>query len=196
MKCLLACLSVFLIGIPLSSQTWSTEQLNKANTAKDISYLTEAERDAIMYINLARLYPKEFAKYEVANYFGTEKYGDYLKDSEFRKSLLETLNSMDPVNPLSFDQKCYESAKCFAKEKSVTGERGHTRNTCEKSGYAECISYGMESGKDIAMQWLIDHQVESLGHRNICLNSKYTTIGIGVESFPKWDYCAVANLGM
>jgi hypothetical protein len=43
------------------SQTWSEEQLSNANTVKDIDCLTDSEKEAIVYINLARLYPKDFA---------------------------------------------------------------------------------------------------------------------------------------
>ena len=53
-------------------------QLAKANTAKDIELLTDMEKEVIMYINLCRLYPQEFLEYEVENYYGTSKYGNYL----------------------------------------------------------------------------------------------------------------------
>src|SRR5688572_24388862 len=155
----------------LSAQTWTSSQLLKANTAKDVSNISEVEKDAIMYINLARLYPKDFAKFEVKDYFGTVEYGDYLKDSEYRQSLIETLNTMEPVGLLYFDNGCYTSARCLAKEQAASGEMGHKRKNCVKENYAECCSYGMSTGKDIAMQWLIDDGVSSLGHRSICLDA-------------------------
>ena len=38
-----------------SSAQFTNEQIAKANTAKDASYLTQAEKDVILYCNLARL---------------------------------------------------------------------------------------------------------------------------------------------
>ncbi len=189
-------ISVFLFAfIPFLgiSQTWSKEQLSNANTVKDIDYLTEAEKEAIVYINLARLYPKEFASIVVENYFGTHRYGDYLKDSEYRKSLITHLKSMTPVSALVFETELYENAKCFAKEQGEAGTTGHDRINCAKGNYAECCSYGMDKGIDIAMQWLIDHGVPSLGHRINCLNRSYTKVGISVNTHTVWQNCAVAD---
>lgn len=175
------------------SQTWTKEQLAKANTAKQIDYISVIEQEAIMYINLARLYPKEFMKYEALKYNGTAKYGDYLKDSKYKKSLLVTLNTMAPVPALNFDKVLYENAKCFAKESGELGIEGHKRIKCAKGNYAECCSYGMETGKDIAMQWLIDDGIASLGHRKNCLEKRFIKIAVSSAKHKKWDTCAVAE---
>jgi len=185
--CLICCYHISL------AQTWTKEQLAKANTAGQITYLSVIEKEAIMYINLARLYPKEFMKYEALKYNGTVKYGDYLKDSKYKKSLLATLNTMPPVAELKFDKILYENAKCFAKESGELGIEGHKRIKCAKGNYAECCSYGMETGKDIAMQWLIDDGIASLGHRKNCLEKRYTKIGLSSAKHKKWDTCAVAE---
>lgn len=182
-----------IITAPCFAQTWTTAQLDAANTAKDVAYLTDVEKEAIMYINLARLYPKAFADYEVANYFGTKKYGDYLKASAYRESLITTLKSMQAVKALLPDSALYENAKCFAKELGDRGETGHTRQLCKKENYAECLSYGMDTGKDITMQWLIDHAVLSVGHRKLCLSPVYARVGLSTHAHKKWDICAVAE---
>ena len=178
----------------VSAQTWTSDQLTKANTAKDSDVINQAEKDAIMYINLARLYPKEFAEYEVNDYFGPEKYGGYLEQSSYRTSLIQHLNSMEPVHALNFDQSLYEYAKCFAKEQGEEGYVGHDRKECADGNFAECCSYGMETGLDIALQWLIDHDVPSLGHRDNCLNAEYTKIGLSIHPHTKWDWCCVADM--
>jgi hypothetical protein len=49
------------------AQNWTSTQIEKANTAKNITYLTNVEKECILYINLCRLYPKDFLKYEVRN---------------------------------------------------------------------------------------------------------------------------------
>jgi hypothetical protein len=178
----------------VNAQNWTSKQIEKANTAKDVAYLTNVEKECILYINLCRLYPKDFLKYEVVNYYGTEKYGDYVKYSTYRQSLINSLNTMQPVDALCFDSEAYKNAKCFAIEQGKAGTTGHTRINCIDGNYAECCSYGMDTGKDIVLQLLIDHDVPSLGHRINCLNKAYTKIGVSVQNHVKWDTCAVLDM--
>ena len=186
---------LFLTNISfVSAQNWTSTQILEANTAMDVEYLTTVEKECIMYINLCRLYPKDFFKNELLNYYGTEKYGDYLKDSKYRESLIDLLNSMNPVNAMYFDIEAYNNAKCFAKEQGEAGTIGHSRISCKKGNYAECCSFGMNTSKDIAMQLLIDHDVPSLGHRINCLNKDYTKIGVSVQPHKKWEICAVMDM--
>ena len=189
------CLMLLLIQFSNAiAQNWTSTQIEKANTAKDITYLTNVEKECILYINLCRLYPKDFLKYEVINYYGTEKYGDYVQYSTYRKSLIQQLNSMTPVNALYFDSEAYKNAKCFAIEQGKVGTTGHTRINCKDGNYAECCSYGMDTAKDIVLQLLIDHDVPSLGHRINCLNKDYSKIGVSVQNHLKWDTCAVIDM--
>ena len=176
------------------AQNWTSTQIEKANTAKNITYLTNVEKECILYINLCRLYPKDFLKYEVVNYYGTEKYGNYVKYSTYRQSLINLLNFMQPVDALYFDTEAYKNAKCFAIEQGKAGTTGHTRINCKDGNYAECCSYGMDTGKDIVLQLLIDDDVPSLGHRINCLNKAYTKIGVSVQNHVKWDTCAVLDM--
>jgi len=181
------------LSVPSFAQTWTQEQLDAANTAKGIPYLDTVEREAIMYLNLARLYPGDFLNYEVRSYVGTKKYGDFLKGAPEKVSLIATLEAMQPVGALAYDSALYANAKCFAKELGEVGRTGHTRNICPKENYAECLTYGMETGKDVVMSWLIDHKVASLGHRKICLNPVYVKIGLSKHPHTRWDSCAVAE---
>ena len=167
-----------------------------ANTAANVSELSVAEKEAIMYINLARLYPREFASIHLQTYTGPAKYGGYLKGSKYLASLITHLNEMTPTKALVFDEDMYQKAKCFAKEQGIEGSTGHTRKTCPnlQGSYAECCSYGMETGLDIALQWLIDHDVPSLGHRINCLNPSYSKIGLSIHPHKQWGTWAVADL--
>lgn len=192
--------TIFLFGIFCFSavlglaQSWTNTQLETANTAKDITSLTSVEKDAIKYINLARLYPQDFAKFEVETYKAPAKYGDYLRNSPYVKSLLADLYKATPVQALYFDNDAYQNARCFAIEQGLAGQEGHTRINCKKGNYAECCSYGMDTGKDIVMQWLIDHNVSSLGHRINCLNKAYKKIGLSVQYHKVWGKVAVADM--
>ena len=177
----------------VSAQTWTSAQLEKANTAKDIALLTPDEKEAILYINLCRLYPQDFLKHELVQYYGTVEHGNYVKNSPYRESLMKLLGTMQPVNALYFDLETFKGANCFAKEQGQAGTIGHSRKSCKADYDAECCSYGMETGRDIAMQLLIDDDVPSLGHRIICLDNDYTKVGVSVQPHKKWDVVAVLN---
>ena len=185
---LISCCSIVI------AQDWTVEQISTANTAKDIPYLSDVEKDAIKFINLCRHYPEDFLLNELITYFGTKKYGYDLENSEYRKSLMILLRTMKPVPVLNFDLVAYNNAKCFAKEQGEAGTVGHDRINCPMGNYAECCSYGMETGLDIAMQWLIDDNIESLGHRINCLNNEYTKVGLSVNYHKVWGTCAVVNM--
>ena len=175
------------------SQAWSEQELAKANTCIFINELSEIEKEAILYINLARLFPLKFAKIEVLRYFGPEKYGAYLEDSPYKESLLSDLKITKPMNALIYNEELRELAICFALEQGVSGYMGHDRKKCEGFYNAECIAYDMETGKDIAMQLLVDHEVPSLGHRQACLDSELTKVGIGFSKHKKTSFCAVLD---
>jgi hypothetical protein len=183
-----------LITMGAFAQTWTEAQRSAANTAKDITYLSTAEKEAILYLNLARLYPKQFAKTEVAPYTGTDEYPDYLLESPYKSSLLKYLDSIPASKALTFDSTMYASAKCFAEESGNAGTTGHARRICVDDNFAECCSYGMYSGKDIIMQLLVDYEVPSLGHRKLCLSNSYTQIGVATHSHTVWGTCAVMEL--
>ncbi len=195
MKITFCLLLILMVWTRNNAQTWTETQRSKANTAKDITYLTAVEKECIMYLNLCRLYPQDFLKFELTNYFGDEKYGDYLKNSTYRKSLISKLTAMKPINELTFDVDLYKNAACFAKEQGTAGTSGHTRIKCPKEVYtAECCSYGMNTAKDIVLQLLIDDRVSSLGHRKICLDARYSKIGVSVSSHKEWGTCAVLDM--
>ena len=188
-------LFIFLLALLTTfCQEWTEAQLDSADTGKDVNDISEVEKDAILYINLARLYPRQFIENEVENYTGTEKYGAFLKNSSYRKSLIKELKNRKPVKALQFDKGLYEYAKCFAKESGDAGVVTHKRRKCADGNFAECCSYGMDTGRDIAMQWLVDDKVPDLGHRINCLNKEYAYIGISLHSHKKYTYCTVADL--
>lgn len=192
MKKVVILLLAFCSSSHLLAQSWTPEQLEKANTAKDISYLTVEEKESIKYLNLARLYPAQFASEEVSNYKMPQ--GMIEVSSTYKNSLIKHLRKMTPVGAFVFDETLYKSAKCFAKESGESGYVGHERKICTLGNFAECCSYGMHKGRDIAMQWLIDDNIPSLGHRINCLNGSYTKIGLSIYPHTKYQVCAVADM--
>ncbi|MEW6467569.1 MAG: hypothetical protein AB1458_01520 [Bacteroidota bacterium] len=175
--------------------TWTTDELKAANTGLGSKYLEPEEKEALKYINLARLYPKKFVLVEVQKYYGPVGYGDYLKGSPYRKSLISDLNKMKPVKALLPDSTLTKTAECLGKEQEKSGKVGHERSKkCKSDYYAECCAYGMLNGKDAAMQLLVDHGVPSLGHRKACLNGDYTKAGLSYNKHKTEETVMVVDL--
>lgn len=182
------------MALHVNGQAFTPIQLDSANTAKSIAILSIEEKNVIRLINLARMYPKQFAKNYVAKYDEKETgydYGaDYAKD---KASLITTLNKTKAMKPLVFDNEMYELAKCWCLESGKSGAVGHTRKTC-KSGYnGECCSYGFDGALDIVMQLMIDNGVPGYGHRKIILTPYYSKIGIKNGSHKTYSFCSVID---
>lgn len=184
----------FFFVLSCLGQNWTQDQLNYANTGMNAAYLGNVEKDAIMYINLARLYPQQFINAEhLQSYTGPAEYGGYLKNSPYIPSLISDLSRRSQAQRLVLDLTIYNYSRCFAIEAGNNGLENHNRLNCPKGLYAECLALGMQTGKDIALGWLIDHNTPGLGHRTACLNATYSKIGICFYSHIKWRHCTVAN---
>lgn len=183
---------LLLLSVCCSAQEWSEEQLDEANTAADISYLTGTEKEVILYINLCRLYPADFAEIEVKKYNGIPG----IKDPSLKKykaSLLKDLAKREPADVLEVDKALNDDAKCFSGELSRNNRVGHQRKECKQRQYAECLAFGSQTARQVVLEWLIDSGVASLGHRKNCLNSKFGRTGISIASHKEYGKCAVAE---
>ena len=173
---------------------WTNTELQSANTAAEVNYMTSLEKDVILYVNLARLYPQKFAKIEVENYTGPKGFSTHESFAANKSSLLVELQNRQGINALIPDYEMYNSAQCWANEMSETGAKGHNRTYCEKIFMGECCQYGVHVAREIVLQWLVDAGVESLGHRKICLSNKYDKAGVSHATHPNWNYCTVLDV--
>lgn len=177
------------------SSAWTKREIDAANTAKDCPYMNQLERDVMLYVNLARMYPKRFIEIEVAGYEHPEGFSVHDGFPGYKSSLIAELRALQPLQPFVPDQELYGYAQCWAEESGRLGLRGHNRVKCAKYAYAaECCSYGVYTAIDIALQWLIDDNVPSLGHRHICLSPKYTHGGISHMGHSTAGHCTVLNV--
>lgn len=178
------------------SAEWNNPKYLKCNTAIHASYLTPAEKEIIYILNLIRMNPVLFANTVVKNY--PQKSGEgYLVNSDYYKSLLDTLKKIRPRTQLLMpDQSCFNSAKCHALYSGATGYVGHERSTAECKAKeffnAECCDYGHNNPLDIVMSLLIDEGVPSLGHREACLGF-YKKIGVSVQTHQRYGFNAVLD---
>ncbi len=193
MKSALILSTLLLLNICSFSQEWNDEQLEAANTAQSVKYLTTAEKEVILYINLCRLFPEEFASIEVKDYNGVPGIKDPSPQKKYKASLLKDLASRQPCEALKVDQSLNDDAKCFASELSSSNRVGHERKDCAARRYAECLAFGNQTAKQIVLEWLIDSGVSSLGHRKNCLNIRFGKMGISIAPHKEYGKCAVAE---
>jgi hypothetical protein len=173
-------------------QEWTEEQMEEANTAGTIAGMSDKEKQVVMYINLCRMYPGDFATIELKDYNGVKG----IKDPSMKKykaSLIKDLSARQACEPLQIHELLNNDAKCFARELSKNNRVGHQRKECKGRRYAECLSFGNSSAKEIALAWLIDSNIPSLGHRKNCLNNKYNKTGISIMPHKEYGNCAVAE---
>ncbi len=179
------------IALILTALVLGSFKANYQNTQD--SYMTAEETSVLELLNQVRTNPSGFEKNVIAQKLKKDPKNTYLK------SLSNTLKTMSPVSALSADQSLYNSAQCHANEIGEKGLRTHDRQSknCKNLNVfkGECISFGYNSANKILLQLLIDEGIADLGHRNICLSSKYTMIGVKISKHKKQKHCAVLDFG-
>ena len=163
---------------------WNVEACRAANTAKNENYLTHEEQQVYFYLNLVRTNPKLFAD----TYFS-----DLRNSTEYYEStLFMELQQLEPLPVLKPNRLLYQSAQCHAIESGKSGYIGHDRAKCKENFRGECCHYGMSDALEIIKNLLIDRNVESLGHRRICLGH-YTELGVSIQPHKSYGENAVLD---
>lgn len=193
--------SVLLLFVSLTlacssqAQAFTKAQLDSANTCATNAALSKEEKNVILYINLARLYPKQFAKVYVAKYDIKATGFDYGKAYETdRAALIKRLNETKPMQALVFSQDLEDLATCWAKESGTLGKVGHNRVKCPASYNGECCSYGFQKGIDIVMQLLVDYNVQGYGHRELLLAPRFKEVGVKNGAHKTYKFTSVIDL--
>ncbi|MCX6303748.1 MAG: hypothetical protein NT040_02155 [Bacteroidetes bacterium] len=163
---------------------WNDKKYLAANAARDADYLTPEEKKVYFYLNLARMNPGLFAN----------TYLDYLKKSTnyYDSSLYRELLRMNPLPVLKPDRALFESARCHATDSGERGYTGHERGKCKGFFMGECCHYGNSDALDIVVKLLIDRNVPSLGHRQICFGD-YTELGVSIQPHATYGKNAVLD---
>ena len=163
---------------------WNVPEYDDANTAKNEDYITVEEKQVYYYLNLVRMNPKLF----------TDTYLKHLKNSKnyYESSLYKELRRLKPLPILKPNRKLFESAQCHAIESGERGYVGHNRFKCKEYFMGECCSYGESDALEIVTSLLIDQDVKSLGHRNICLGM-YTELGVAIRPHKGYGENAVLD---
>jgi hypothetical protein len=178
-----------LIIIPSNPPETTKEDLKAdPNSARNISYMSKAEKEVVYFLNLARRNPKDFA----------EKYiKPWLSSSEGYECYQEMLKTA-PMSVLKPSQTLSRAAQDHAKDMGETGREGHTgkngstlqtriaRHGKWQHTIGENCAYGYESAEEIVVGLLLDVGVPSRGHRKNILNPAFRFVGIGIR--PHTEY--------
>ncbi len=171
----------------------------KCNSASNISSLSAAEKDVILFTNLVRYNPPLFlekvSKPFIENCYLKHIVYDYR--AKHIESLYADLKSTPPLPLLQTEPVLNETAADYADYCSRTGTIGHT-NTMERwqtvKQKLEHIKFGencsyvpnrFNNGLFHIISLLIDEDSPiDYGHRKAILYKSYQFIGVGIRPFP------------
>jgi len=186
-----------LFGQKYPFEKWDADVLEKANTAKDCSYLSEDEKKVVFYTNLVRMNPKLFAETYLQQYLDSAE----VEKSSYVTSLKKDLASAKKANALVPLKELYESAESHAIKMGTSGREGHAdydkrlkkveKKYSEYTG--ENCDYGFQNPLDILIDLLIDEGVSGYGHRKNILNSTYYYIGVSIQPHKKYKWNCVMD---
>ncbi len=177
------------------SSEWGDAKYQVCNTAANAQYLTTAEKELICILNLARVNPQLFCKTVVSQ---AHKISSFIDTSSevYYKTLVNDLMQQAPLPLLRPDSLCFVSAHCHAASSGPKGYVGHTRQSadCRKKQHfaGECCQYGITDPLEIVLSLLVDQDVESLGHRQICLG-RYTKMSPSMAAHKTYGSIAVLD---
>lgn len=174
--------------------------IKSLDTARNVDYLSEIEKDVVLEMNKARTNPKKYAElYLVPFAKKFRKDGTYLSDGMIMRTAegvaavnecIKELSARKPVGILRPEKGLSLAAKDHATSQAAAGQIGHdgtdgstSFSRIQRYGdfrtAGENISYGSTSGREIVIMLLVDDGVENRGHRKNIFYPGFTQTGVG-----------------
>lgn len=172
-----------------NTMEWLTgKNMKDTNSARNTTWLSADEKKVYYYLNQARMNPKWFCNTYIVPRL------KYDPDNVYLLTLIDYMMKMPALNALVPGRSAFESAHCHAETSGKTGYVGHERQKggCKSDFWGECCSYGVSDPLGIVIQLLVDENVESLGHRYICLGW-YSEVGISIQPHKGWGVNTVLD---
>lgn len=195
---------IYILSLTLSSgifaqkitpfDTWRANDLNIANSAKELKELSFEEKKVIFYINLARINGALFVSTYLSDYMDDMK----VPKNKFYKSLVKTLKEQPQLNKLVPNKELIDECIRHAKDMGRLGKKGHRSGNAESFGermnsfnnkfdrVKESNQYGFADALSIVVDLLIDDEQESLRHRKMLLDPSAEFIGVGIRAHKKY----------
>lgn len=190
---------------------WTLELID---TARDLDYLNNTEKDVILALNMVRTNPCRYAELYVkpiiSSFRGNyrRRTGRLVRTFEGRlpaEELYEYLMHLVPGPALVPAPGLHRSADELALDQSLTGKTGHVSSegrdydmrirSCGrcKQEIAETIDYGGMTGFDMVNNLLIDDNVSDRGHRIIMMKPVFHYVGVSVRAHKEYKSIAVMD---
>lgn len=187
----------------IDAEIWD---LSILDTARDVDYMDEIEKDIVLEMNMARTNPKKYSELYIeprTKKFNGKIYGGSLQTFEgvaVVNECIKFMNSQKPLQTLAPSKGLTRAAKDHAETQSLTGETGHDSTDgadpftrMKRYGSyrtaGENISYGSKTAREIVVSLLIDDGVKSRGHRKNIMSKDFKTTGIGFAAQHKKYGC-------
>lgn len=175
---------------------FTQEQQDKANTAKDASYITKEEKKVIFYCNLARLDGKAYMNAMLGDLQNSDDY--------YVRSLVETLDTIKDLPMLYPNEQLCKAAEAHANDMGATGDFTHDSSDGTpynkriakyyKGKYtSENLAGGSNEAYFIVNLLLIDQYTPSYGHRKNILSKKFSRIGVAIRDHAFYTYICVQD---
>lgn len=179
--------------------TWPVKELD---TARDVNYLTDAEKDVILEMNMLRYNPTQYALQFMTwmEVFYDNKMLSIpgkipILTNEGKTAYLECIEELKNAEPAPIlypSRGMSRACKLLVLDQSSTGRTGHrgSSNTTPADRlsqfgnpighFAENIHYGDIEPRFTIISLLIDDGVKSRGHRKILLSKDFNMTGISI----------------
>jgi hypothetical protein len=215
-KKLLPTLLLLIFASNVNAQKWTDAEFRKANTAANASYLSNEEKNIVMYMNLIRLDGEKFYYTFLEDYINNynakvRKYRNYnelriTRTNLYYTSLLKHLRGVKNLQMFYPDDKLTSLSRNHAQDLNRNNLDTHESSNGDKfskrlskyfpnKAMSENIDFGYSNSLDIVCHLLLDCGVPSLGHRFNLLDQKYklNTVGVSIQPHPSYTWCAVID---
>ena len=206
---------LFTTSIALA-QKWTDAEFKKANTAANADYLTNEEKNIVLYMNLIRLDGEKFYYTFLEDYINNynskvKQYRNYndlkiARNNSYYVSLLKHIKGVKNLAMFYPDEKLTELSRGHAVDLNRNNLESHDSSNGDKfskrlskyfpnKSMSENIDFGFSNSLDIVCHLLLDCGVPSLGHRFNLLDQKYklNIVGISIQPHPSYSWCAVID---
>jgi hypothetical protein len=199
-------------GYNLDPENWNITLLD---TARNVDYLTEAEKDIVLELNKLRSNPKRYAELYIESmlqYFDGYLYKEPEKEEKITQEGIISaeeccvfLKGMKSVPILSPERGLSLGAKDHINDQGPSGTTGHTgtdrsgpRDRVMRYGTGgyieENIAYGPNRADKLVISWLIDDGVPDRGHRKSLLHPEYNQVGVATGTHRRYGAMCVIEM--
>jgi len=195
---------------------WSSAELERANTAKNVKYLSAEEKKIIFYMNLVRMDGKRFFDTYFQQYIDEhnlkmKQYSNYkevrvTRYDPYYRGLEQDLKEIKNLGLLYPDETLSYVSRQHGKDMNKHNLAGHNssdgrtmvdriKKYYPNRSMAENLAFGFSSGLANVSLLLLDKGVPDLGHRKNILNKTLgiNIVGVSIQPHPHYKYSATID---